>query len=191
MTKGSSILAMMRTSRPHLSQVSFSILKTRFNRFAQVIEILFSAGVWSGLSGDWTFPHLPRLAGVTRTRYLLLGAKTPWKRVRLTLGLGTRETSLDMTCMDALMPREHGCAGTVKTSSSCKNPHKFLLEPAGLNMIYCEKTDQKNHPALSNRIIPSFFVLVANVLSASPFTLLLLRSNIIYRHQSNWVIRTE
>jgi len=50
------------------------MLKTRFNRFAQVIETLFSAGVWSDSSGDWVFLHLPRLAGVTRARYLLLGA---------------------------------------------------------------------------------------------------------------------
>jgi hypothetical protein len=86
------MLAMMRTSPPHLSQVSIyprapsldaahqftlSILKTRLNRFAQVIEALFSAGVWSDSSGDWVSLHLPRLAGVTRARYLLFGAKTP------------------------------------------------------------------------------------------------------------------
>jgi hypothetical protein len=28
------------------------------------------------------------LAGVTRARYLLFGANTPWKRVRLTRGFG-------------------------------------------------------------------------------------------------------
>jgi hypothetical protein len=32
---------------PHWSQVVMSILKTRFNRFAQVIEARFSAGVGS------------------------------------------------------------------------------------------------------------------------------------------------
>ena len=47
MTAGSSILAIMRTSPPHFSQVSTSIWKTRFNRFAHVIEARFSAGVWS------------------------------------------------------------------------------------------------------------------------------------------------
>jgi hypothetical protein len=73
-----------------------SISNTRFKRFAHVIEARFSAGVWSVSSGDWVFLHLPRLAGVTRARYLLLGAKTPWKRVRWTLGLGTRETSLEI-----------------------------------------------------------------------------------------------
>jgi len=94
MTAGSSILAIMRTSPPHLSQVSTSILKTRFNRFAHVIEARFSAGVWSASSADWVFLRLPRLAGVTLARYLLFGANTPWKRVRLTLGLGTSETNL-------------------------------------------------------------------------------------------------
>ncbi len=39
---------------------------------------------------------LPRLAGVTHTRYLLFGANTPWNRVRFTLGLGTRAASLAM-----------------------------------------------------------------------------------------------
>ena len=72
------------------------LVKTRFNRFAQVIEALFSAGVWSDSFGDLVFMHLPRLDGVTRARYLLLGAKTPWKRVRLTLGLGTKATSLEI-----------------------------------------------------------------------------------------------
>lgn len=32
---------------------------------------------------------LPRFAGITNARYLLLGANTPWKCVRLTLGFGT------------------------------------------------------------------------------------------------------
>ena len=36
---------------------------------------------------------LPRFAGVTRARYRLLGANTPWKRVRLTLVLGTSATT--------------------------------------------------------------------------------------------------
>jgi hypothetical protein len=38
------------------------------------------------------FPF-PRLAGVTTARCLLFGANTPWKRVRLTLGFGTRAAS--------------------------------------------------------------------------------------------------
>ena len=86
----------MRTSPPHSLQISTSILNTRFNLCAQVIEARFSAEVWSLSSAEWVFLRLPRLAGVTFERYLLLGANTPWKRVRLTLGLGTRETSLEM-----------------------------------------------------------------------------------------------
>jgi hypothetical protein len=52
----------------------YVMLKTRFNRFAQVIEARFPAGVWPDSSGDWVLLHLPRLAGVTRARYLLFGA---------------------------------------------------------------------------------------------------------------------
>jgi len=37
---------------------------------------------------------------VTIARYLLFGANTPWKRVRLTLGLGTSETNLEIKCGD-------------------------------------------------------------------------------------------
>ncbi len=36
------------------------------------------------------------LAGVIRARYLLLGANTPWKRVRLTRGFGTRAANRAM-----------------------------------------------------------------------------------------------
>jgi len=37
---------------PHSLQLSISILKTRFNRLAQVIEARFSAGFWSALSAE-------------------------------------------------------------------------------------------------------------------------------------------
>ena len=74
MTSGSSTLAMMRTSPPQSLQVSMSILKTRFSRFAQVIEARFSAGVWPAALAEWDFLRLPRLAGVTLVRYLLLDA---------------------------------------------------------------------------------------------------------------------
>ena len=53
---------------------------------------------------------LPRLASVTLILRLLLGTNTPWKRVRLTLGLDANEAGfaiksngLNMTGMDALM----------------------------------------------------------------------------------------
>ena len=77
-TGGSSILAIIRTSPPHSLQVSTSILNTRFNRLAQVIDARCSAGVWSCVSsGVGVFLPFPRLAGVTRARYLLWGANTP------------------------------------------------------------------------------------------------------------------
>ena len=85
-TAGTSMLATILTSPPHLSQVSTSRLKTRFNRFAQVIEARFSAGVWSTSLAGWRFLSLPRPAGVTFERYLLLGANTPWKRVYAHIG---------------------------------------------------------------------------------------------------------
>ena len=85
------------------------MVNTRFNRFAQVIEARFSAGVWSSASfGVLTFFPLPRLAGVTRARYLLFGANTPWKRVRLTLGLGTRETNLEIWPSMSISPDCYG-----------------------------------------------------------------------------------
>ena len=57
---------------------AMSIVNTFFKRFAQVIEARFSAGLWSCTSsGVLTFFPLPRFAGVTSTRYLLFGAKTP------------------------------------------------------------------------------------------------------------------
>ena len=56
-----------------------------------------SAGVVSsGTSDALALLPLPRLAGVTRARCALLGANTPWNRVRLTLGLGTSATSRAM-----------------------------------------------------------------------------------------------
>ena len=52
-----------------------SILNTRFKRCAQVIATRRSAWVWSCLSfGTLAFLPLPRFAGVTIARYLLLGA---------------------------------------------------------------------------------------------------------------------
>jgi len=74
-----------------------SLLNTRLRRCAQVIAARRSAGVGSSESPcARRSPPLPRLAGVTRARCLLLGANTPWKRVRLTLGLGTKAASRAM-----------------------------------------------------------------------------------------------
>jgi hypothetical protein len=47
---------MMRTSPPHSLQVSISILKTRFNRFAQVIAM---DGMYAGFAGAKTGHRSP------------------------------------------------------------------------------------------------------------------------------------
>ena len=61
MTTGSSMQAITLTVPPHSRHVSMSILKTRFNRWAQVIEARRSAGFGSGeSSGALLFLPLPR-----------------------------------------------------------------------------------------------------------------------------------
>ncbi len=54
-----------------------------------------SSKVLSSFKSPLCLPF-PRFAGVTVTRYLLLGAKTPWNLVRLTLGFGTSEANFDI-----------------------------------------------------------------------------------------------
>ena len=89
-TTGSSIQAMMRIAPPQAGQVSMSIPNTRLRRCAQVIAARRSGGVRSSVwAAAWSFAPLPRRALVTRARWALFGANTPWKRVRLTRGLGT------------------------------------------------------------------------------------------------------
>ncbi len=87
--------AMTFMAPPQPLQVSMSILKTRLSRCAHVIDARRCAGV-AGSSATLTLLPLPRFAGVTNARCRLLGANTPWKRVRLTLGFGTRAASLAM-----------------------------------------------------------------------------------------------
>ena len=71
------MLAIILTSPPHSLQVSTSISKTRFNLCAQVMDARRSAEVWFCLfSAFIDFLLLPRLAGVTNARYLLLGANS-------------------------------------------------------------------------------------------------------------------
>jgi hypothetical protein len=106
-TAGSSILAracpvstanalgITLTVPPHSSQVVISILNTRLRRCAQVIAACCSTGDRSS-PFIWRLALLPRFDGVTRARCLLFGANTPWKRVRLALGLGTRAASRAM-----------------------------------------------------------------------------------------------
>jgi hypothetical protein len=113
MTSASSMHAMIRTAPPQAAQVSMSIPNTRFKRCAQVIAARRSASVGSSGSAVLAcWPPRPRLAGVTRARYLLLGAKTPWNRVRLTRGFGTRAASREMKSsgskMTCVVPSRYG-----------------------------------------------------------------------------------
>jgi hypothetical protein len=65
----------------------------------------------------WRLALLPRFDGVTRARYLLFGANTPWKRVRLALGLGTRAASRAM--------KSNGPVTTTETSASLAGRRPF------------------------------------------------------------------
>ena len=83
--------AIILSAPPQTEQVAMSIPKTRISRCAQVIAARRSAGVGSWPSSvAWRLLPLSRLASVTKARCWLFGANTPWKRVRLTLGLGTK-----------------------------------------------------------------------------------------------------
>ncbi len=97
MTTGSSMQAITRSAPPQARQVSTSMLKTRRRRWAQVIEArrLATGRSFAGSITRGMLP-LPRFAGVTWARWRLLGANTPWYRVRLTRGLGTSAESLAM-----------------------------------------------------------------------------------------------
>jgi hypothetical protein len=60
---------------PQVWQVLISMLKTRFRRFAQVIDARRSVGDGRSSTTLALWP-LPRFAGVTNARCLLLGANT-------------------------------------------------------------------------------------------------------------------
>ena len=104
-TAGSSMQAITFTAPPHSLQVSMSMLNTRLRRCAQVIDARRSAGDGRSTTTLALLP-LPRFAGVTNARCLLLGANTPWKRVRLTLGFGTRAASRAMKSSGSQNRRE-------------------------------------------------------------------------------------
>ena len=87
-----SMLAMIRTAPPQRAHVSISIWNTRLRRWAQVMAAWRSAAVL----GEPGWRRGPRRAGVTCTRRLWLGANTPWNRVRLTRGVGTKAASRAM-----------------------------------------------------------------------------------------------
>ena len=71
---------------PQRVQVSISTWNTRLSRCAQVMAAWRSAAVL----GEPGPRRGPRRAGVTCARRLWLGANTPWNRVRLTRGVGTK-----------------------------------------------------------------------------------------------------
>ena len=82
--------AMILTAPPHLLQTETSILKTRLSLSAHVSDLRLSADDFSLVEEEVLLRlPLPRFAGVTLMRSLLLGASTPWNRVRLTLSFGT------------------------------------------------------------------------------------------------------
>lgn len=101
-TSESSMLAMILTLPPHFSHRSVSILKTRFNLWAG-IDARRAARVGGSSDTSALFP-LPRLAGVTKARCLLLGANTSWNRVRLTLGFGTSAARRAMKSSGSKIP---------------------------------------------------------------------------------------
>ena len=68
--------AMTFMAPPQALQVSMSMLKTCLSRCAQVNEARRSVGV-GGSSFTLAWLLLPRFAGVTNARCLLLGAKSP------------------------------------------------------------------------------------------------------------------
>ena len=127
-TKGSSILAITLTALPHSSQIVISILNTRLRRCAQVIAACCC-------TGDRSSPFIcrlvlwPRFDRVTRIRCLLLGgrpprANTPWKRVRLALGLGARAARRAI--------KSNGSKMTVfsdqSTGSYCTSGSHFIIQ---------------------------------------------------------------
>ena len=96
---------MILTSPPHLLQIETSILKIRLSLSAHVSDLWLSASDFSLVVEEvFLALPLPRFAGVTWMRCLLLGASTPWNRVRLTLGLGTIAANLAMKSKGGMPP---------------------------------------------------------------------------------------
>lgn len=82
----SSIQAMIFIAPLQWGQMLTSMLNTRFNRIDQLIALLRSSGGNSFMVVDLFL--FVRASPVTIERYLLLGANTPWNRVKCTRGLG-------------------------------------------------------------------------------------------------------
>ncbi len=84
--------AMTFMAPPHFRQ-SMSILNTPFNLCAQVIA---ARRLVLRLIGRFEHAAFTPLGERHQSTVLAIGANTPWKRVRLTLGFGTRTASLAM-----------------------------------------------------------------------------------------------
>ena len=95
MAFSSSIQAITLTALAQRAQTSTSVLKTRLRRCAHVIDAWHSASALTSVFAP-VFSALPRLAGVTSPRQRWFGARTPWNRLRLTLGFGTRAANRAM-----------------------------------------------------------------------------------------------
>ena len=68
------MLAITLSAPPQSAQVKMSILNSRFNRCAHVIDTWRAGAGWSAVSAL----RRPRLAGVTCSRSRWFGANTPW-----------------------------------------------------------------------------------------------------------------
>ncbi len=104
-------------SRP-FSHGGREVLIKTVHRAAQVIDARRSARDWHcPFSSGSRLRPFPRLEGVICIRCLLLGANTPWNRVRLTLGLGTsaasraKKGSARDTCKNFRFVLRAGCKG--------------------------------------------------------------------------------
>ena len=134
--------AIIFTAAPQWQQTVISMLKTRLSLSAQVIfSWPFGSGSSSALSSlpcFWSFSLaelLPRLAGVTCARSILLGANTPWYRVKFERGFGTKAASFAMkssgsnkTCV---VPFRYGVFSSYWTLP-CNVSAKRSSETAGL-----------------------------------------------------------
>jgi len=128
MVSWASMQAITFTGPPHRPQVSRSILKTCFRRCAHLMATWRSMGDLTSVL-SMSFRPLPRLAGVTSPRQRWLDARTPWYRVRLTLGFGTRDARRAMKSTGGWPPRSKAtCIGPTATRSDMELPTPSLVD---------------------------------------------------------------
>ena len=108
MTSGTVTSAITRRVPPQFGHTEMSISKTRFSRCAQERGAVSGSGSgldsW-GFASDGVLHFLRAGFGDPGTMNFLngeLGAKTPWYRVRLAPGLGTKAASLAMKSASAV-----------------------------------------------------------------------------------------